>query len=184
MYSVIISQHLDCAFIYNISGSAQVWLWCILKNNPGSLCCKGTALRAMDPLKKICKHILATGQVLLCLTHIKLLPKYLTEEQMWGILSSNVVVTLDANSLQFVLFFLFLFLDLCCWMQKAFCEHYIWHLTLSNHKTLTSLSHCCCWCCCITFFVPWWFFFIFYMQLPESVVQFESSISFSLVPNK
>lgn len=91
----------------------------------------------MDPLKKICKHILATGQVLLCLTHVELLPKYLTEEQMWGILSSNTVVTLDANSLQFVLFLLFLFLDLCCWMQKAFCVHYIWHLTLGNHETLT-----------------------------------------------
>lgn len=68
----------------------------------------------MDPLKKICKHILATGQVLLHLTHVKFLPKYLREEQMQDMLSSNVVVTLDANSLQFVLFFLFLFLDLCC----------------------------------------------------------------------
>lgn len=94
---------------------------------------------------------------LLCLTNVKLLPKCLTEEQIGGMLSSNVVVTLDIKFLQFVLFFLFLFLHLCFWMQKTFCVHYIWHVKLSNHKTLTSLSHCCCGCCCITFFIPWCF---------------------------
>lgn len=85
-YSLIISQLLDHIFICNISCLTQDWLWSILENNPGSLCCKGTVITSTEcsglTEKKVYKHVLATGQVLLCLTHVKLLPKYLTEEQM------------------------------------------------------------------------------------------------------
>lgn len=184
MYSVIISQHLDRAFIYNVSSQHRSGSGLYYRTILAVFVAKAeflTALRTMDPLKKKCKHILSTGQALLCLTNVKLLPKCLTEEQIWGMLSSNVVVTLDVKFLQFILFFLFLFLHLCFWMQKTFCVHYIWHVTLSNHKTLTSLLHCYCRCCCITFFIPWCFSSSF---ICYSLDQFESSISFSLLPNE
>ncbi|PKU45820.1 rna-directed dna polymerase from mobile element jockey-like [Limosa lapponica baueri] len=48
-----------------------------------------TTLSALDPLKKVYKHILATGQVLLCLTHVKLLPKYLKEDQMFVLVNAE-----------------------------------------------------------------------------------------------